>query len=447
MQRRILLSIFGLIGIIAGLVYSVNRLIVQQSFRAYNAAHVSAHVELIPSILRLHYANYDSWDGVEFELVQLTVLAGTQVTIVDAAGIVVASTGSDTIGKPESGGSPYSNRFEIDGPDGDIVGTALVRIVPSTQVVDRTLSQNLNQGLLISLTAAVLVGMFIAGVLARSISQPIKNIEAAAKKLAAGQYNIQIPPLRSNDEVAALANTFNHMSGRIQETEEVRSRLIADVSHDLRTPLTVLKGYVEGLSSGQISDRGTAIQLFNRMEREIDYLQGLVEALSTSAKWERHQLQPKRNPIDLHQLVNQTIDRLQPIAAKKEAQVLNDIPTEWPKISLDKSMMDQVFYNLLLNGLTHNESGITIRVSGKTAPNHTLLSVADNGKGIPKADQSRIFERLVRLDNERGRSSGGMGMGLSIVKNIVNAHNGEIWVEKNGEKGANFHIKLPTPPL
>lgn len=442
MQRRILLAILGLIITLIGLFYIINAFIVQRSFREYNEIHAKAHVELIPSILTLYYANYGQWHGVEFELVQLSVLAGTQVTIVDERGEVVTSTADDVIGEPFDTGQAFTKVFDIQAQDGTLAGTAYVRLLPAAQTVDQSLSSSLNQGLLISVGMAVLVGSLIAALLARSISKPILTIEQAAQKIAAGEYDTRLKPLESRDEVARLAATFNVMSDRLQQTERLRRKLVADVSHDLRTPLTVIKGYLEGLIQGKIKDRSTAELIFGRIDREVSYLQELVDTLSTAAKWDSGEITPERQPTDPHTLVAQVIDRFAWAADHRHGELINCVPPDLPTIDLDRKMVSQAIYNLIDNALRHNSNPITIEVAACVQDQTLTLSVTDDGVGIAPSEHEHIFERFVRLDADRGRDRSGVGMGLSIVRSVALAHGGRAWVESNEPHGARFMLRL-----
>ena len=443
MQRRILLAVLGLIATLIILFYTVNSLIFQRSFRDYNQIHSQAHVELIPSILNLYMESYGSWEGIEFELVQLSVLAGTQVTIVDPEGIVVTSTGDDLIGSLFDDARSFSKVIPVFSADGVLAGTAYVTLIPEAQTVDQSLSSRLNQGVILSLATAVIAGIVIAIFLARSISAPIEEIERAAQKIAAGDYDthVKVPP--SNDEVAALATTFNTMSDRLEEHDQMRRDLVADVSHDLRTPLTVLKGYLDGLVDGTIRDRETAAKIFDRMNLEVGYMQQLVESLAVSAKWDSGLIEPAISPVDLYQLGQEVVERF---VAKQEAgrfAITNTIPANIGLFPCDPSMIAQALSNLIENAIGHNPAGVQIELGGKRSADGVTLWVMDNGIGIMPEDRERIFQRFVRLNAERGRHNSGMGMGLSIVQSLVNSHGGQVQIEDGDNSGAKFVISLP----
>ncbi|MEM7801056.1 MAG: HAMP domain-containing protein, partial [Chloroflexota bacterium] len=299
MRWRILMTIFGLIAAIALLFFAVNFFVVQQAVRAYNEVHSQAHTELIPSLLTLHYANFGSWEGVEMELVQLNVIAGTEVTIVDQDGTIVVSSGPDIPGDRFITRSDISREIPIFDEAGEKVATAYVQLSLSSQTIDRAFFGDLMQGSTVSIAIAAVVGMVIATLLAGSISRPIQRIDQAARSLILGDYKTRIPTIEHRDEIASLAETFNQMADGLEATETLRRKLVADLSHDFRTPLTVLNGYVEGLADGRNSDRATAMKVFERMSTEIDYLNRHVDGLSHSARWDSGRLISEPAPVDV----------------------------------------------------------------------------------------------------------------------------------------------------
>lgn len=449
MQRRILRAIFGLIALIALFFFVVNFVTVRRSIQEYNAVHAQAHTELIPSLLTLHYASQGGWEGVEFELIRLNVLAGTKVTIVDLNGVVVTSTGDDDIGAVYQLRPEVSQVFEILDPGGGPVATAYVETALASQTIDQTFFQNLVQGLIISIAVAIIIGMLVGTILTRSVVQPIQYIEQAARQLAFGAYETRIEPSHREDEIDSLAQTFNQMADGLQATETLRRRLVADLSHDLKTPLTVLKGYLEGLLNGQIRDRQTALQIFSRMSTEIDYLDELVTSLSTSASWDSGKLVPSYEGVSLQPAVEAVVGRLEPLFAEQQNRVESRIEPATLNVQCDRQMLDQLLYNLIFNASAHNPVGTTILVEAIQDRDTILLRIEDDGQGIPAPDQARIFERFVRLDSARNRKQGGTGLGLSIVKSIVEAHAAQIAVESPLEDGRGsafvIRFRLPTP--
>jgi signal transduction histidine kinase len=303
-------------------------------------------------------------------------------------------------------------------------------------------------GLVVALLALGL-GMWLA----RSISRPLVDMSRAANRIAQGDYAVTVRvPRHSRDELALLAQAFNQMALGINQVERLRRELVANVSHDLRTPLTVIRGYLEGLRSNQIADRRSAELAFEAMNNEVERLLKLVNKVQQVAALDAGKaLAPARQLVQPFELVAETIARLAPLASSKGVALVNQVPATLAGIKADPEGLRQVLVNLLENALRHTPPGgqITIKagLSKGRRQAQLWLAVRDSGEGIPPEHLPHLFERFYRADQSRSRrAEGGAGLGLAIVREVVEAHGGQVRAESDGlpGHGSVFTVKLPA---
>jgi signal transduction histidine kinase len=225
--------------------------------------------------------------------------------------------------------------------------------------------------------------------------------------------------------------------------------MVANVSHDLRTPLTVIRGYLEGLRSGDIADRRSAEVAFEAMHQEVNRLLGLVDDLRQVARLDAEASRLHRQPTLLADLTREASERIAPLASAKGVQLANQIPTDLPLANVDRERLGQALFNLLQNAVQHTPSGGAITMSAgltpKAKPPELWLNVRDTGDGIPPEHLPRVFERFYRVDPARSGEERGSGLGLAIVHAIVEAHGGRVTAESDGIPGYGsiFTIVLP----
>jgi signal transduction histidine kinase len=234
--------------------------------------------------------------------------------------------------------------------------------------------------------------------------------------------------------------------------EQLRRDLVANVSHDLRTPLTVIQGYLEGLRFGQIADRRSAEMAFDAMHVEVVRLLAMVHDLRQVASLDALAPRLELQPVAPADLAGTALRRIEPLAEAKGVALIDEVPDDLPAVAVDPDRLGQALYNLLENAVRHTPAGGRVRVSGGTVADGSAgsgqlwLAVADNGEGIPAESLPHMFERFYRADQARsGQGEGGSGLGLTIVKGIVEAHGGQISVESEGipGRGSTFTLRLP----
>lgn len=299
----------------------------------------------------------------------------------------------------------------------------------------------------LALGAAALVGLGIAltlgWLLARLITRPVRDLTEATRALAAGELGAQVP-VRSSDELGLLARQFNTMSGDLQKATELRRRMTADIAHDLRTPLTVISGYLEALRDESL--RPTPAR-FAAMHDETQVLLRLVEDLHTLSLADAGELVLKRQAVEPAQLLTRVAKTYRDAAAQAGVSLHVEPAPSLPTLWADGEQLLRVLGNLVSNALRHTPHGGGITLGAALADGGVALRVVDTGEGIPEEHLPNVFERFYRVDPSRHSETGGSGLGLAIVRSIVEAHGGEISVSSAPGEGTTFHCRLPLAAL
>jgi len=313
-------------------------------------------------------------------------------------------------------------------------------------------TQAVNEVLLVAASFAFLTAVLVSTFVARQIVKPVQEMKAASQRIAAGRYDERVQ-VAGEDELAELGHSFNRMAQELAQTEERRRQLIGDVAHELRTPLSSIRGVMEGLQDGILPPEP---KTFTSVEQEVNRLQRLVRDLEELSKAEAGQIPLEKERIDPAELVETVIFRLGQQFADKQVSLNIDIPPDLPTISVDPGRMTQVLLNLLGNALQFTPSGghVTVQCLVNDSSSSGCqdlgsdpclqITVADTGIGLTAAQISHIFERFYRVDKSRSRAGGGSGIGLTISKYLVEAHGGRLTAASSGlNQGSVFMIVLP----
>jgi signal transduction histidine kinase len=309
------------------------------------------------------------------------------------------------------------------------------------------------EALFVAATAAVVTAILVSIFVTRRVVTPIQQMMQASRRIAAGHYRERVE-VASEDELGQLAYSFNQMASTLAQTEAMRRELIANVTHELRTPLASIKGYMEGLIDGVLSNQPDTYQ---QIYREADRLQRLVNDLQELSRVEAGAFELDRRPLTITQLVRQIATRLRPQFEEKGVILHLDLPPNLPAVLADEDRISQVLLNLIGNALQYTPGGGAVTISvelpapahplptGETISNSQLLvTIRDTGMGIRPEHVPHLFTRFYRVDKSRSRAGGGSGIGLTITKHLVEAHGGFVWAESKGEgQGSVFGFSLP----
>lgn len=325
--------------------------------------------------------------------------------------------------------------------DGQVVGTALVTGNPpplaprEVQYLART-----NRASLYAALAAILIALFLGVFLARRLTRPLRELITATRALAQGDLEQHVP-VRSQDELGELAASFNQMSAELARANELRRQMIADIAHDLRTPLSVITGYTEALRDGVLPPTP---ETFQTMHREAQHLSRLVEDLRTLSLADAGELTLTRQLVPPRGLLERTAAAHLPRAQQMGISLHVTAEANLPPVNVDPERMAQVLGNLISNALRYTPAGGEISLAATLQGNNVLLIVQDNGVGIAPDKLPRIFDRFYRGDEARQGGEGKSGLGLAIAKSLVELHGGTISVESTLGEGTTFTIALPV---
>lgn len=293
--------------------------------------------------------------------------------------------------------------------------------------------------------AALAVALMIGYVVFRGITRPVEQLTGAARALSQGNLSARVEPAQTyrlgDDELTDLANAFNAMADHLQQTERLRRDMTADIAHELRTPLSVMRGNLEAMLDGVYpADAEHLRPVLN----QVHLLSRLIEDLRTLALAEAGQLPLEKHPTDPGELIHSRLASFEAQSAAQGVSLRADVPAGLPAVSLDPDRIGQTLAILLTNALRYTPTGGSIAVAARLEEGSVHIEVADTGAGIPPEDLPRIFERFYRADKSRSRAGGGSGLGLAIAKGIVEAHGGSIAATSAPGDGTHITIRLPV---
>jgi histidine kinase len=299
------------------------------------------------------------------------------------------------------------------------------------------LSDSLNVALLVGLAAALIAAGAIAIVLGRRLLRPIEDVRVAAEQIAAGHYDQQIPE-PAVDELAQLANDVNILGQTLAATEHRRTRLIGEVAHELRSPLTTIRASMEGLIDGVIEPTG---DVFATIADEAARLERLADDLTLLSQAEENAMPLTKVHCDLADVARRAVERLQ--SQFDDAGVsLKYRGDRTLGVIADPDRLSQVFINLIGNALTHTPSGGMVTVHAHAEPAGAVVDIADTGRGIAPGELEHIFERFYRIADPSHPA--GRGIGLTIARSIARAHDGDVTAHSSGRgAGATFEVHIP----
>ncbi|HEX7002058.1 MAG TPA: ATP-binding protein [Trueperaceae bacterium] len=341
-------------------------------------------------------------------------------------------------GPPTSGGVLSDDEaLALAEPDGDSVSRSTLLAYVRSSLERRTVA------LVGSAVLALALAAVLALLLARLIARPIETVTAAAGRISAGDLSARIPLGRRREggsETARLASSFNAMADSLQRLEESRRIMVADIAHELRTPLTVMRGRLEAMEDG-VADLN--LEEVRDLHAQVLVLTRLVEDLRTLSLADAGRLSLHLDDVDMAEVARVAAAGHRVRADERGVTLEVDASAPAP-VRADKERLLQVIGNLLDNALTHTPPGGCVALRVSQARGSVAVEVRDTGPGIPSGQEGRIFERFVRTDDARSRAKGGSGIGLAIVKTLVELHGGVVSAANAPSGGAVFRVELPA---
>ena len=289
---------------------------------------------------------------------------------------------------------------------------------------------------------AAVIALVIARWLARGMTQPLRDMAQAARRMETGDYSTRVHTT-SRDEVGQLATAFNRMSEELEHLEQSRRDLVANVSHELKTPITAIRAHLENLLDGVEQPAPETLQV---MLAQSERLGRLVEALLDLSKLESGEVPLRREDVTLEPLVDQVVSEIEVARPERGVRLERELARDLPAVDADRERVHQVLFNLVDNAVRFTPPGGEVRVSAYRHNGSVEIKVADTGVGIPAEHLPRLFERFYRVDTARSREDGGTGIGLAIARSVVEMHGGHIRAESELGRGSTFTFDLPVAP-
>ena len=359
------------------------------------------------------------------------------IYLADAQGNVQYSNDAHAFDQIPSDLQPYSVPV-FDWTDGNIVGYVYVESSAdfadeSSGFIQGTIYTSAFGGLLTALFA-----LAIGAWLARRISNPVRALTEAATRLAEDGSTEQLP-VNSSDELGQMSAAFNRMTQSLAAQQQIRKRLVADVSHELNTPLAIMRLEAQGMADGMQTPEEAAVTI----QREIDLLHNLVNDLELIVETDQNAVTLQKEAVHVNQFLAEVLHRWQPKAEGLAIDLRLSPPDFSSTIQLDPNRVRQVLGNLLRNALQHTPAGGQVVISAETTSDNLQIAIRDSGCGIAPDHLPFVFDRFYRTDEARQRVSGGRGLGLAIVKQLVELHGGRVWATSKLGVGSTFFVALP----
>lgn len=465
-----LLLFFALVVCAGGLAsFVLVRGATESQFRSFVFSGDAQKAKVYADILGEYYAEHAGWEGLQPFLAEmpafvfsklderikgeksfspassyshatLDALLSDRITVADSAGRIVADTSGKLLGTVHPGmhlarGVPIMADFQR-------VGTVLVGSMvdssftgASEQFLVRVI-RSLALAIIVSMALAVLLGL----ALSVQITRPLSVLDGAARRIASGDLSAMVPVV-GKDEIASLSSSFNAMTGELRRLDEAKRRIIADSAHELRTPVTLIRGSLEAMIDGVFPlDMDGLKSVYDetlRLSRLIDMLREL-ELIDSG------ELKLSRDDIELSSTLGKAVNLFKTQAGEKDIELgVTGRGGEGLEVRADALRLDEVLYNLIGNAIKYAPRGGKVELSARREGDAVLISVEDSGPGIPEAEREKVFERFYRMDKSRAQDSGGRGLGLSIAYEIVAAHGGSIRIESSPLGGSAFIVRLP----
>ncbi|WP_075579203.1 sensor histidine kinase [Acidaminococcus massiliensis] len=282
------------------------------------------------------------------------------------------------------------------------------------------------------------MGLVVSYFLSGNITRPLRQLSQAAEKIRQGHLKQEVP-VETQDEVGQLAAVFNQMSAELAANESNRQEFLANIAHELKTPLAVLQGHLESMLDGV--EEPEPEKLFS-MQEEVMRLTRLVGDLRDLSLAQVHQLELHLQPVDLGEKAERAAELLEPLLEEKRLHFVKNMAPSLPVRQLDPDRVNQILYNLITNAIRYTHPGTAILLQTEPVGKRVRLIIADEGPGIAPEDLDHIFEQFYRGDKSRNRASGGSGIGLSLAKSFVEAQGGTITARNRKEGGAEFVVEL-----
>ena len=417
----------------------------------------NARAQRIKQALLDYYQRNKGWDDVQPVLDRASFVAGREIVVVDKDGALIGDSRLDKAAYFELGKhfKPYAVG---QGGEASVYVGSRRKLLKASQPANppagelehlepggleepswARFAETTNRSLLWAGVVAGSGGLLLVSLMSGRTLRPVRALTSAARRMGAGDLSQRVHA-SGRDEIGELARTFNSMADDLERAERQRRNLVADVAHELRTPLSNVQGYVEALRDGVLEPDA---QTLATIHQQVLYLSELVEDLRLLADTEAGDISLHREPGSLAEALRASVEGVRARAEAKGVAVASRLPASAPDVTFDRTRIAQVVGNLLDNAIRHTPAGGSVTVYMYVSAASATVSIRDNGEGIPAETLPFVFDRLYRVDPSRSRATGGAGLGLTIARKLVEAHGGSIRAESAAGEGATFVLELP----
>ena len=453
LRGRLIAMVAALVAVTIGTTAIISTRVAHYEIRKFDVEVHAGRRPLMPNAVADYYRTHRSWSGVEPAVDAMSRAAQSDIALFDEHNRLAATSkalrgatldlgpdGTLTITRTIAGGRA---RELIRGPqmivrnaNGGIAGS--IFILPAHADALPQPTRSLDRSFFWTFLGATLFGILMAIAIARWISVPVERLTAAARRMESGDLAVRVEPA-GGAELAELARGFNAMAAALDRNEEQRKRMVSDVAHELRAPLTNIRCELESMQDGLTTPTPERIGV---LHDEMMRLAHLVDDLQDLALAEAGRLEIDAQPVPVTALAKRAAAGMEMRARERGIAIVVE-GDEDVVVLADTRRAVQILTNLLANAVAHMEKPGEIRITWERTGNEAIIRVIDSGAGIPADELPRIFERFYRVDVSRSRTTGGAGLGLSIVRQLVAAHGGKAWAETEVGVGSTFSFTLP----
>lgn len=462
LRPRLLLALFMVIILaLAAVALFGSRMTTSEFQRYINSESVSRGRSMAE--LMIYYRQNRTWENVQPLLEQMAQISGDRIILADKSGRIIADSARELIGavvadpvetNPNRALSDLAES-QTSTPVDQLLGRPAVLItspdIPNVYVYITSPATgsgafflgSVNRQLLAAVLAAGLISLLLTTFFSRRILYPVEVLTKAARIMEKGDLSQRVQ-VTTRDEIGELAQAFNAMADGLERQETLRRHMVGDIAHELRTPLSNIRGYLEALRDDVILPTPA---LITSLHQEAILLNNLVNDLQDLALSEAGQLQLQCEPVAIDALIERAIESLQPQADEKQIDISTHMPPDLPLVAVDHRRVHQILRNLLANAVAYTPAHGRVQVAAQADAAMVTVKVSDSGIGIAPEHLPNIFERFYRADASRARATGGTGLGLAISRQLVEAHGGNIHIESKVNRGTEVSFTLPIADL
>jgi signal transduction histidine kinase len=454
LRGRLIAMVAALVAVTIGTTAIISTRVAHYEIRKFDVEVHAGRRPLMPSAIADYYRKHRSWAGVEPAIEAMSGASGSDIALFDdhdrlaatskalrGATLDLGRDGTLTITRTIGGGHA---RELIRGPQmtvrdasGAVAGS--IFILPRHNDALPPPTRSLDRSFFWIFLGATLFGIAMAIAIARWISVPVERLTAAARRMESGDLAVRVEPA-GGAELAELARGFNAMAAALDRNEEQRKRMVSDVAHELRAPLTNIRCELESMQDGLTSPTSERIA---SLHEETMHLAHLVDDLQDLALAEAGRLDIDAQPVSVASLARRGAAGME-MRARERGVTIRVEGGDDVIVLADARRTVQILTNLLANAVAHMAKAGEVRITWERNASEVVIRVKDAGVGIPPEELPRIFERFYRVDVSRSRSTGGAGLGLSIVRQLVAAQGGRVWAESVVGAGSTFSFSLPA---